>query len=181
MVSPFYGYRFGGSIHDFYTETDYNLHGTKAYGGSIAVSVRPGVWAEFTYDHQATRAEINALYYGFPELEMNVDEWLAAGTRDIVTGSDTVTPFIGGMFGLTHLSSPDGLFASSDRFALGMDLGARFLPPNSHVGVRVDGRLYATFVDGGSTFYVGPSGAGLGYEGTSVVQGEFTGGVVLGF
>lgn len=181
LIAPFYGYRFGGSVHDFYTDTDYNLKGTKAYGGSIALNLRPGVWAEVIYDHQPTRIEINSLYYGIPDLEMNVDEWLAAGYRDIVTGSDTVTPFVGAVAGLTHFSSPEGLFASNDRFALGMDLGARYLPPDSHLGLRIDGRLYATFVDGGSTFYVGPGGLGIGYQGTSVVQGEVAGGVVFAF
>ena len=181
MIAPFYGWRFGGTVHDFYSDTDYDLDATQAYGGSVGAYLKPGVWGEIVYDHQATSIRVSSPYYGLPDLAIDVDEWLVAGYHDVVTGSDTVTPYVGAIAGLTHFHSPDGLYPGKDRFALGMDLGARYLPPESHLGVRVDGRLYATFVKDGSTFYVGPGGAGIGFQGTSILQGEVAGGVVFAF
>jgi hypothetical protein len=59
-----------------------------------------------------------------------------------------------------------------------LGLGAKYFA-SERVGLRVQGRLYATFLDSGGGVFCGFGGCSLGLFGTGVIQGDFSGGVTI--
>ena len=89
-----------------------------------------------------------------------------------------VRPFLSGSVGLTRYGSPGD---DEIRFSAAGGGGVRLMP-SRHVGVRLDGRIYAVFVDG----HFGPAVCGGGaclidVDVFVVWQAEFTAGLVIAF
>ena len=59
------------------------------------------------------------------------------GLRQDFTHDEMVTPFALGLAGLTYARGESG--TSSSRFALGFGGGVRIMPPDGHIGLRLDG------------------------------------------
>ena len=87
-------------------------------------------------------------------------------------------PFLTGTLGLTRYAAE----ADSElRFTLGAGGGMKLFP-TPHVGLRLDGRVFATFVDaGGSVIACSPGSCFLALHADVVWQAEFTAGVVVRF
>jgi len=85
-------------------------------------------------------------------------------------------PFLTGVLGLTRYAS-DG--NSEVRFTIGAGGGVKLFPV-SHVGLRLDGRVYSTFLDGDTRFVACGSGTCLTSLHVDVVwQAEFSAGIVF--
>src|SRR5436189_160709 len=72
---------------------------------------------------------------------ISADHWLAGGLQEF--SGNRVRGFTTGMFGLTRYAADSD---SEFRFTLSAGGGVKLLP-TSRVGVRLDGRVFATFLD----------------------------------
>ena len=87
-----------------------------------------------------------------------------------------VRPFLTGLVGLTRYAAEGD---TEVRFTVGVGGGVKLFPV-SNVGLRLDGRLYATFVDAAARFLACAHGACISAIEVDVVwQAEFTAGVVF--
>jgi hypothetical protein len=87
-------------------------------------------------------------------------------------------PFYGGTLGLTRFG---GSGDSEVRFSLAGGGGVKLMP-SRHLGMRLDGRVYAVFVDGDATTGVcTPGVCVIGLDVSVVWQAEFTAGLVVSF
>ena len=176
-VSPFYGYRFGGSFVDLYTAQPFDLDGAPATGLALDVRIYDDddFQIEGLFTHQAADVRLAA----GPErpavrLRAAADHWLAGALQEFNGGN--VRPFTTGMAGLTRYAA-DG--DNEFRFTLSAGGGVKVFP-SRRVGIRFDGRLFATFLDGvGNTIACTPGVCLVGLHVSIAWQAEFTAGVIV--
>jgi len=177
-VSPFYGYRFGGAFFELYTPEPFDFDGAPAMGVVFDVPVYDeGLQIEGLFTHQAATVLAPA-GPGRPvrSWRVSADHWLAGGLQEF--SGNRVRGFTTGMFGLTRYAAESD---SEYRFTLSAGGGVKLLP-SSRFGIRLDGRVFATFVDGnGNAIACTPGVCLVGLRVNIAWQSEFTAGVVVRF
>ena len=105
-----------------------------------------------------------------------MDHWQAGGLQEY--GRGRLVPFLTGTLGLTRFASTND---SEIRFTAGAGGGLKIFP-SRHVGVRLDGRVFATFLDADARFVACSSGGCvLSFHADLLWQADFTAGVVFRF
>jgi hypothetical protein len=175
-VSPFYGYRFGGDFFEIVTRHPVDLDGAPAMGVALDVPLRDGLQLEGFFTHQDGHVAAFATPFG-PVQRVAVDHWLGGALQEF-GGGTRVRPFATGMFGLTRYAIEGD---NEIRFTVNGGGGAKLFATR-HIGVRLDGRISATFVDAnGSAIACASGGCFLALHVNVVWQAEFTAGMVVRF
>jgi hypothetical protein len=178
-VAPVAGYRFGGDFFEILAGRPVDADGAPALGVAFDVPLSNGYQIEGLFTHQQTDIVTAVQPVGSPVLRrMSVDHWQGGGLQEFDIGRPQVRPFLTGSLGLTHFAGADD---SEVRFSLAAGGGVKLFP-SPHLGVRLDGRVYATFVDVDTRAIactVGTCFVGLNLN--VVWQAEFTTGLVFKF
>jgi hypothetical protein len=176
-VSPFYGYRFGGGFVELYAARPLDFDGAPATG--IVFDVRlyddDDFQIEGLFTHQAATVLV-APGPGRPATEWRVsaDHWLVGGLQEFNGGS--LRGFTTGMLGLTRFAAEGN---SEFRFTLSAGTGVKIFD-DRRLGIRLDGRVFATFLDGGGNAVACTPGVCLvGLHVDVAWQAEFTAGVTV--
>jgi hypothetical protein len=159
-IAPIVGLRAGGAV--FTTVTGARLdHDTPALGAIVDVPLDGGLQVEAAFSHQHSA-------------DVTTDHWQIGGLQEFLPGR--ARPFLTGVLGLTRY----GIGGSNEvRFLVGAGGGVKLFPA-SRVGIRVDGRLFATFLDAEGTAIVCGGGPCFIRLHVHVAwQGEFTAGLVV--
>jgi hypothetical protein len=176
-VAPVAGYRFGGGFFELVTGHAVDLDGAGSRGVVLGVPLSNGIQLEGLFTHQQARVLVPALgLRPVASWSIAVDHWQAGGLQEF--GRGRVIPFLTGTLGLTRFAAMDD---TEIRFTLGAGGGVKVFPWR-HVGVRLDGRVFATFVDADAR--VGACSAGvcfLSFYADVLWQADFTCGVVFRF
>jgi hypothetical protein len=178
-VTPFVGYRFGGGFFERITGQPVDLDGAPAVGAVVNVKFRErGLFAEALFTHQEARMPFPGGHFAAPaNWRITVDHRQGGGLQEFGT-SRRVRPFLTGLLGLTRYA------AESDneiRFTVGAG-GVVKLMPVRHVGVRLDGRVFATFADvDGRAIACSPGVCLVAIDADIVWQAEFSAGLVVAF
>ena len=134
-----------------------------------------GLWFEALFTHQQADFDFRGGPYGPPvRIRAVVNHLLAGGRQDLGTGR--ARPFVTGLLGLTHYGA-DG--DDEIRFTLGGGGGVK-VAVERHLDLRLDGRVYTTFVDVDAAARCS-GGCIVGLNVNVVWQAEFTAGLVLVF
>jgi hypothetical protein len=179
-ITPFGGYRFGGDFFELLTLQPLDLDGAPTVGVAVDVPTQSGVQFEALFTHQNANVSLPAPALGAPvRLRMTVDHWQAGGLQEFYPfDTGQVRPFLTGTLGLTRYA------ASGDneiRFAFSGGGGVKLFP-TKHVGLRLDGRLFATFVDADAQVFACTTGVCLiGFRVNVIWQAEFTAGLIVRF
>jgi len=169
-LTPFFGYRIGGHFASAFGERGYEIDGAKAFGGLLDVNLHANNFKlEFLWSRQQTRLA------GLGLLPLEIDH-LQAGIMQEV-GEPQARLSVSVLLGASRIASP-GL--GSDTFFSGSLGGAAKLFLNPHLGLRLDARAYAVFVQS-SASAICSGGCVLVYSGAALWQGEFTAGLILAF
>jgi hypothetical protein len=174
-AAPFVGYRFGGDFFELVTGRAVDTDGAPAIGLSFDVPLPDGFHLEGLFTHQNAHLVTTNLVGERLEWNVAVDHWLGGAIQELSAGR--VRPFVSGLVGLTRFGVP----ADDEwRFVAGGGGGVKLLPTR-HVGIRLDGRLFATFVDvDARAAACGGAGRCLTALDVDVVwQAEFTAGLVV--
>jgi hypothetical protein len=176
-ISPFAGYRFGGDLYEVYTGAALDIDGAATVGGVVDVFVDRGVSFSFVYTHQDAAIEtVNSWGEASDFGRISIDHWHAGGTQEF--GAGAVRPFLIGTIGLTRFGAPGD---SEVRFSTAAGGGVKLMPTR-HLGVRLDGRVYAVFMNSWTSAGVcGGAGCLVGVDVSLIWQAEFTAGLVLSF
>ncbi len=176
-VAVFGGYQFGGNWDAVVGGTPGRLDVADRgnYGMSFAVRARPGVLGEFLYLRQPS-----TLYFqpvnGIKEevFPVHVAYYQLGGMYEMARGR--LRPFGSLSAGATHFNPKQSGFGSEWRFSVAAGLGIRaFL--TERIGVRGQAHLLMPFQWAG--VYCGTFGCGTS-GGSAVVQGQVSGGLVVG-
>jgi hypothetical protein len=172
-VTPFYGYRFGGDFFELITAQRVDDDGAPVFGGVLNVPLGDGLQVEGLFTRQNARIRAPIDPFGPSTVwHVTVDHYQAGALQELNAG--LARPFLVGLLGLTRYA---GEGDNELRFSIGAGGGVKLF---RSVGVRLDGRLFTTFVDADANVVAcGPGTCLLGFRTVAVWQAEFTAGVVF--
>jgi hypothetical protein len=175
-VVPFGGFRFGSVLVDAGTSRPLEVDGAPAVGVTVDVPLSNGMQFEAAFSHQ--KATIFAAGDALtPSLQshVTVDHYQAGGLQEYDV-ANRARPFLTGVLGLTRYASGGG---NEIRFTAGAGGGVKLFPV-PQLGVRLDGKVFATFVDAqGTGIACGGRGCLLALHLSVAWQAEFTAGLVF--
>lgn len=178
-VTPFVGYRLGGGFYELVSGQSVDLDGAASFGAVLNVPFRDDLQVEVSFTHQDARFTLPAaLDAQRTRWRVTVDHVQAGGLRELQPGR--VRPFLTGTLGLTRYESGGD---NEIRFSLSAGGGVKLLP-TEHVGIRLDGRVFATIVDAEGDLLACAPGLGIcvgSIDAWVIWQAEATAGVVVRF
>jgi hypothetical protein len=176
-IAPFGGYRFGGDLFEIAAGRPLDADGAPALGVVFDVPLWNGFQIEGLLSRQEAEVLVPLLPSGAPVRQrITVDQWQGGALQEFADGP--IRPFLTSAFGLTRYASD---FDNEIRFALGIGGGVKLFPV-SHVGLRLDSRVIATFLDaGGTTLACAPGACLVALHVNTAWQAEFTAGLVFRF
>lgn len=181
-ITPFSSYRIGGQFDEKDGDGRFDLNESAAYGIMLNVLANPNGQWELLYARQNTNADTQGFIIDDPQINLEVEYFHLGGTY--LFDGDNIRPFIALTLGLSHFDpdlpglSSESFFSAS--FGAGLQLNA-----NKRLGVRLEGRVFSTFVDSDSTIFCSSEG-GTGtcliqVAGTILTQWEARAGLVFRF
>ena len=176
-IAPFTGYRFGNDFFELATNRHLDLDGAPVVGGTLDVDLGAGLSVEGVFARQQARVAVPVTTPGSTaHVRVVVDQWLAGGRQEF--GADRVRPFLTGLLGFTRYAVEGD---NELRFAVSAASGVKVLL-DRRLGVRLDGRVFTTFVDAEARAGAcGPRGCLVGVSVDVVWQLEFTAALVVAF
>lgn len=153
-----------------------DIDGASTLGGTVEIPVGTGTFVSVLYSHQGTRLDVADAWTGaVRDVTLAIDHWHVGATQELDTGR--VRPIIFGSAGLTRFGSAED---AETRFSLAAGGGIKLMP-SRRVGIRLDGRVYAVFVDGQSGGICASGTCLINFNVSMAWQAEFTAGLVLAF
>ena len=141
-LMPFGGYRFGGDFFELAAGHPADLDGSPALGLVVNVPLSNGLQVEALVTQQRARVPAAAAPFDPEALRsVTVGHAQVGGLQELSQGR--MRPFLTGVLGLTRYASNGN---SEVRFTIGAGGGVKLFPV-PRVGLRLDGRVYTTFVD----------------------------------
>ena len=176
-ISPFYGYRWGGEVETS-SEHKLGLEGGKAYGLSFDYAPReaPDIKLELLWSRQESGVDFHDEFGRSGHLRVTVDEFQIGGVLETEYGR--LHPYITGLLGAS-LFDPEGSDLEA-RFSLSIGGGVKFFLFRN-LALRADVRGYCTVVNSESAFISTGGVTIVRFTGSTMWQGEVSGGVTLAF
>ncbi len=176
-VTTFGGYRLGGDFFELLAARPVDLDGAVTLGVALDIPLSNGFQVEGLFTHESAHLAIPTGLASPPSRwDVTIDHWLGGGLQEV--GGGRVRPFLTGLVGLTRYAAAGD---SELRFTAAAGGGVRVFPA-SHIGLRLDGRVFATIVDADASAYACGAGRCLLALHTDMVwQAEFTTGIVFSF
>jgi hypothetical protein len=181
-LTPFYGYRGGGEVQEFSSGTNFDLQDAETYGLIFDKKLAPDRFLEILWSHQET--VVDASRIGSTEFGSDIDYFHVGMMNEFDDGR--TRPFVATGVGVTYLSPEESGLSSDTRFSLNLGGGVRaMLGSEQRIGLRLEGRIYGTFVNSSGAVWCGGGGGGgscaFAFNGTVLWQAEVNAGVVLAF
>jgi opacity protein-like surface antigen len=178
-ITPFAGYTMGGDFTDTTTGTSLSLDDTSNYGIMIDIRQQEESWIELYFSRQQTQLRTDGgLLSGTALFDLDIDYYHIGGTYG--TASGTVRPFVVGTFGATHMAPRGENLTSETKFSLSLGGGVK-LALTKHVGLRLDGRWFGTFIGGSGSVFCSSGACLINVQGDVISQFTANAGVTLAF
>ncbi len=174
-IAPFIGYRFGGSVHDYYGDSQ-SVHDSASEGLTLTLPIGPADGVELLYSHQHTDVRTGSPT-GTRTYPLDVDYLMLGGLHAFPGRYDRLRPFLTGSVGAAHTSTSQGTVTNATRFALGIGGGVKY-DLGRTVSLRFDLRALLVFVNGSAGIFCS-GGCAATFNGSGLVQGEASAGVVF--
>ncbi len=177
-LTPFIGYRFGGEFENYFTGDEYNVSSAESYGATFDYPTSDETKVEVLFSRQPTELRTGG-NFGTDAISLDMT-YYHVGALYQPSDNEKVQPFVGGTLGATHMKPHFPDTSSETSFSLSFTGGVK-LNFSEHIGIRLDGRLYATFVNSNSAIFCGGGGCTFGFGGNAIWQGEATAGLIIAF
>jgi hypothetical protein len=175
-ISPFYGYRWGGGLETV-SGQDVNFQDGRAYGLALdyAPIRSPDLKLELLWSRQDSSIDLHG-FGGENRIRMTIDEFQIGALVEKPSGR--FHPYLSALVGAS-LFGPES-FDSEARFSLSIAGGVKFFLLKN-LALRADLRGYCTIVDSDSAFISVGGVTVAHFHGSTVWQGEISGGLTLSF
>ena len=181
-VTPYIGYRMGGSFDDETGQRDFELQDSDALGLIINGRVEENTQWEFLLGRQSTSVDTQGLFVDDPLLDINVDYFHLGGTY--LFDGDSVRPFVALTLGATRFNPDPSGFGSETYFSAAFGGGWQF-NASKRFGVRLEARAFTTFLDNDSSLFCQSDAGGaeclIAVESNTLTQWEARAGLVFRF
>ena len=177
-IAPVGGYRFGGGFFEQVTQQQVDLDGAPVFGIVVNVPLHDGLFVEAFASHQQGSVTVpESATAPSTRWRIDVDHFQVGGLQEFFDRRRT-RPFLTGLLGLTRYAA-DG--DNEIRFTASAGGGVKLMPV-PRFGLRLDGRLFATFVEvEGRAIACSPGICLVAFNANIVWQAEFTAALVVGF
>jgi hypothetical protein len=184
-LTPYAGYRIGGEFEGQNGGGSFKLDEGNSEGLIFNIAARDvNTQWEVLYGHQSTAVTTQFAFDPAARLGLDVEYFQFGGTYMFDSGDDDTRPFVALTAGVTHFG-PTLPGVDSESYFSGSFGGGVQLRKTKRVGVRLEARVFATFVDtDGALFcHSGAQGAvcAIQIHGTALYQWEGSAGVVFRF
>jgi hypothetical protein len=179
-ISPFAGYRVGGSFNDVDTNQSVTLDAHGSFALALDARADEGSQYEFFYSRQSTMLSGT----GLVPVTTTVQYLHIGGTLTLDQSQPRLQPYLAGGLGVT-LMAPDSPGAHEDtNFSVSLALGLR-VPLSRHFLLRFEGRGYLTLLSTDSAIFCGSNQNGalchIQARGSTFFQSDFLAGVSFVF
>jgi len=178
-ITPYGGWRFGGTF-DIQESTDsWELDESSSFGLILNLRERANTQWEFIYSQQESSARLKSSTQPAARVDLDVQYFQVGGTYQ--WEGDILRPYLAATIGGTRVSAP----SQSDAFWSGsIGLGFQIMP-ESRVGIRVEARAWGSLTDSSTDLFcsVGPDQniCAIRVDGSVLSQVETFAGVVFRF
>jgi len=184
-LTPYLGYRIGGEFEQQNGSQKYELDEGNSAGLIFNVVARDvNTQWQVLYGQQRTSLKTPLSFDPSARLGLDVEYFQFGGTYLFDDDGDDTRPFIALTAGVTHFG-PTLAGVDSESFLSGSIGGGVQLRKTHRVGVRLEARVFATFVntDGAIFCHSGPQAGGcaITIHGTALYQFEASAGIVFRF
>ena len=181
-LTPYLGYRLGGSFTEQQGERGFDVEDSDAQGLMLSGRVKENTQWEVLFGRQATAVDTREMILEDPAFDIDVDYVHFGGTY-LFEGED-IRPFIAFTLGVTRFDPAPGNYGSDSFFSASIGGGWQF-SATRRLGVRLEARAFATFIDNDSDIFC-QSDAGGGSclfltEADTLTQWEARAGLVFRF
>lgn len=182
-LTPFAGYRIGGEFDELDSDGRFETAESQSEGLIFDIRQRADAQWEILYAHQSTQLFSDQ---GFPPtgsgLDLDVDYLHFGGT--VLFAEGDVRPFVAMTVGLTRFEPHEPLYRAESYFSASIGGGVQ-LRADRRVGIRLEGRVYASLIDDDGGIFCGSVG-GAGFcavriDGKALYQWEARAGLVFRF
>lgn len=182
-LTPYVGYRIGGEFQQQDGSAKYELDEGNSAGLIFNIAARDvNTQWQVLYGQQRTSLKTPLVFDPSARLGLDVEYFQFGGTY--LFDGDDMRPFVALTAGVTHFG-PTLPGVDSESFFSGSIGGGVQLLQTHRVGVRLEARVFATFVntDGAIFCHSGPQAGGcaISIHGTALYQFEASAGVVFRF
>lgn len=181
-ITPFGAYRVGGEFSEANGPLSIEVDESESFGLIINARHSPVTQWEILYSRQETNADTAGLGVSDPTVDLNVEYLHAGGTY--MWDGDTVRPYLAATLGGTRIDVTTPGYDSDTFFSFSLGLGLK-ISPNSHLGLRLEARSFATLLDYSSDLFCqfGPMNniCAVRIDGTLMWQTEAIAGIVFRF
>ncbi|HSC09008.1 MAG TPA: hypothetical protein VLD59_19445, partial [Steroidobacteraceae bacterium] len=166
------------------TGSDLELDESRSVGLILNVRIDADRQWELFYSRQRTELDAQGLFINEPVFDINVDYLHFGGTYAFASDTSLGRPYIVGTIGATRFEpKPSGL--DSETFLSLSFGGGLSLFPDKRLGLRLEGRLFATLIDDDSEIFcrtgIDTNFCAVHVDGDWLVQWQAMAGLVFRF
>ena len=149
-LTPFVGYRVGGSFEDSDTGESVDLDENASYGLIFNIVEKANTQYEFGWSHQDTAINLTDTGGNPVKLDLDIDTFQLGGTY--LWEGDVARPYLVATIGGAHYRLHAEESESDTYFAFTIGGGWKFWPTR-RFGLRLEGRFYGTLIDSNSKIF----------------------------
>lgn len=181
-ITPYAAYRMGGSFDEKDGAGRVEINDSSAEGILFNIAANPNGQYELIYARQLTDASTSGFFVGDPTIDMDVEYFQFGGTY--LFDGESTRPFIALTLGATQFD-PELADTGSESFFSASFGGGLQIRARERLGIRLEARVFATFVDDDSTIFCSSTdGAGaclIRVDARTLTQWEARAGLVFRF
>ena len=181
-LTPYAAYRLGGQFYEEDGDAEFDIEESDSQGIMLSGLVRANTQWEVLYARQNTDVDTQGLFVGDPLFELDIDTFHVGGTY--LFEGDNIRPFLALTVGVSHMDPGPDDFDSESFFSASIGGGWQ-LNATKRFGVRLEARVFTTFIESDSDIFCVSSAAGgtclIEVDGKTLSQWEARAGLVFRF
>jgi len=181
-ITPLAGYRMGGQFEEDDGTAEFEIQDSNALGLVFNIRARENGQYEVLLGRQDTEVDTQGLFSGDPLIDLEVSYYQFGGTY--LFDGDKARPFIAMTFGVTNFDPQPSEYSSENYFSVSFGGGVQ-LNSSERFGIRLEGRVYGTFLDDDSSIFCesigGAASCLIRVDATVLTQWEARAGLVYRF
>ena len=149
-ITPLAGYRMGGEFEEEGGSVDLEIQDSNALGIVFNIRANENGQYEVLLGRQETEVDTGGLFSGDPLVDLDVSYYQFGGTY--LFDGDKARPFIAMTFGVTNFDPQPSEYSTENYFSASFGGGVQ-LNSSERFGIRLEGRVYGTFLEDDSSIF----------------------------
>ena len=149
-VTPYVGYRFGGTFEDEQLASTAELADDASAGLIMNLRESGNTQWELVYARQSTTADVSDFSFASPSVDLELQSLQIGGTY--LGDGALARPYLAATLGGTYISPDVGGLRSDTFWSFSIGTGLQILP-SERLGLRVEARAWGTLISSGSSLF----------------------------